>query len=259
MEFCDHLWHETEIPSTGEMDKRPDMTKTYMGTAIDKNKLTLLNYSPATMRDGIMNLRMNLDNGKTANVPKWGYYGDLNIANLVAGGTAENYFDKVGEEFAERYWKAKEELNIVSKLTGDNKLSDELKALFETWNNHAVESSKMSYAYREKELRMQEPAAIKSALKAKYTEAEKKKLISVVTRMLDASEVVWGEPYKVYDKDATAIKLAATKELGLSKEQALTLLTTVYNELQETNLVKEHQRALAGARKAMNVASSGCI
>jgi hypothetical protein len=47
--------------------------------------------------------------------------------------------------------------------------------------------------------------------------------------------------------------------LGLSKEQALTLLTTVYNELQETNLVKEHQRALAGARKAMNVASSGCI
>ncbi|OGE49045.1 hypothetical protein PENARI_c024G01498 [Penicillium arizonense] len=206
IEFCDHLWHETEIPATGEMDKRPDITKTYMGTAIDKNKLTLLNYGPAAMRDGIMNLRMKLDNGKTANVPKWGYYGDLNIANLVAGGTADNYFDKVGQEFAERYWKAKEEFDIVSELTGDNKLSDELKDL-----------------------------------------------------MLDASEVVWGEPYKVYDKDATATKLAATEGLGLTKEQALTLLTTVYNELQETDLVKEHQRALAGAKKAMNVASSGCI
>jgi hypothetical protein len=260
MEFCDHLWHETlVVAETGEMDKRPDITKTYMGNVIDKNKLTLLNYSPEAMRLGIENLRMKLDNGDTANVPKWGYRGDLNIANLVAGGTAENYFDKVGQEFGERYWKAKEEFDRVSELTGDNKLSDELKDLFRTWNNHAVESSKMSYAYREKELRTKEPGAIKSALKAKYTDVEKKRLISVVTRMLDASEVVWGEPYKVYDKDATATKLAATEGLGLTKEQALTLLTTVYNELQETNLVKEHQRALAGAKKAMNVASSGCI
>jgi hypothetical protein len=259
MEFCDHLWHETAISSTGEMDKRPDITKTYMGTVIDQNKLTLRNYSPVAMREGISNLRMTLDNGKTANVPKWGYTGDLNIANLVAGGTAENYFDKVGQEFAERYWKAKTEFDIVSELTGDNKLSDELKDLFKTWNNHAVESSKMSYAWREKDLRGQEIGAIKSALKAKYTDKEKKKLISVETRMLDASEVVWGEPYKVYDKDATATKLASTEGLGLTKEQALALLTTVYDELQETNLVKEHQRALAGAKKALNVASSGCI
>ncbi|KAJ6058482.1 uncharacterized protein N7446_008065 [Penicillium canescens] len=107
----------------------------------------------------------------------------------------------------------------------------------------------MSYAYREKELRMQEPGAIKTALKAKYTDVEKKRLISVVTRMLDASEVVWGEPCKVYYKDATATKLAATEGLGLTKEQALTLLTTVYNKLQETDLVKEHQRALAGAKR----------
>ncbi|KAJ5159040.1 uncharacterized protein N7500_008691 [Penicillium coprophilum] len=241
------------------MDKRPDITKTYMGTVIDKNKNTLLNYSPEKMRDGIMNLRMNLDNGKTTNVPKWGYSGDLNVANLVEGGTAANYFDKVGEEFGTRYWKAKEEFDRVAKLTGDDKLSDELKALFKTWNEHAVESSKMSYAYREKELRMQEPGAIKSALKGKYTDKAKKKLIVVETRMLDKSEVVWGEPYKVYDKDATATKLASIGDLGLTKEQALTLLTDVYNELQETDLVKDHVRALTGAKKAMNVARSGCI
>ncbi|KAJ6150081.1 hypothetical protein N7471_001280 [Penicillium samsonianum] len=230
------------------MDKRPDITKTYMGTAMDKNKLSLNNYDPVKMRDGIMNLRMNLDDGKTINVPKWGYSGDLNIANLVAGGTAENYFDKVGEEFAERYWKAKLEFDEVSKLTGDDKLSDDQTKLFKAWNNHAVESSKMSYAYREKELRMQEPAAIKSALKTKYTDPEKKKLIKVETRMLDKSEVVWGEPYKL-----------AGAGLRLTKAEALTLLTNVYNELQETNRVKEHQRALAGAKKAMNVAKNGCI
>ncbi|KAJ5185310.1 hypothetical protein N7491_006819 [Penicillium cf. griseofulvum] len=260
MEFCDHLWHETEInANTHEMDKRPDITKTYMGNVIDKNKNSLLNYGAVAMRQGILNLRMNLPDGSTANVPKWGYTGDLNVANLVDGGTAANYFDKVGQEFAERYWKAKLEFDEVAEKTGADKLDDDLKQLFKTWNNHAVESSKMSYAYREKELRTKEPGTIKSALQAKYEDPDTKKLIKVETRMLDKSEVVWGEPYKVYDKEATATKLASIPELGLTKDQALTLLTDVYNTLQGTPIVEEHQRALAGAKKAMNVASTGCV
>ena len=39
--------------------------------------------------------------------------------------------------------------------------------------------------------------------------------------------------YRVYGKDATATKLA-TAGLGLTKEEAPTLLTDVYNQLQET-------------------------
>ncbi|OQE18938.1 hypothetical protein PENFLA_c020G02446 [Penicillium flavigenum] len=118
----------------------------------------------------------------------------------------------------------------------------------------------MSYAYCEKDLRMKEPGTIRSAIKAKYPEEpEIQKLIKVETKLVQNTVYSSLQAYKVYDKDATATTLASIPELGLTKEEALTLLTNVYNELQATPTVYEHQRALAGARKAMNVAENGCI
>jgi hypothetical protein len=241
------------------MDKRPEMEKVIMGTIIRKNKDSLQNYSPEAMREAIMSMRVDIGNGKSDNAPKWGYSGDLHVANLVEGGTADNYFDKVGEEFGQRFWKAKQEFLKVKAEAGDT-LGDDLTQLFQTWNDHAVKSSKMSYAYREKELRMREAGAIRTALKEKYPdEPEIQKLIKTETKLFQNTAYPGIKAYKVYDKDATATTLASIPELGLTKDQALTLLTDVHNELQTTPTVYEHQRALAGARKAMNVAEGGCI